>query len=272
MTRLASSRFETSAGFELDEHGPLLHRLAGLHEDAGDDARRIRAELVLHLHRLHDDDALAGLDGLPGLDFDADDEPGHGCADGLWPGRGRGGCCGGAKGVGALVRDLDVEGVAIQLERPLAGTVAAGGEQVAAALSEEVAERRAGRAGELGGHRRAVDGDGVAVDDDIEAAAGEGHDVTHSSSATVSTWVVWGNRSKQRRPRSRKAGRSRARSRASVAGSQLTWMSRAGGRAARASGTAACRPRRGGLRTTRCAGGAAASRASARSARPSVPG
>src|SRR5690606_17767163 len=105
---------------------------------------------------------------------------------------------------------------------PAAAPSAAGGEQVAAPLCEEVAERRAGQGDESGGHWRAVHGDRVAVHDDLEGAAGEGHDVAHSSSATVSTWVVWGKRSKQWRLRSRNAGRSRARSRARVAGSQLT--------------------------------------------------
>src|SRR5690606_33656449 len=126
MPRRISSRFEAWAGLELDQHGPLLHRLAGLDQDAGDDARCLRTELVLHLHGLHDDDALAGLDGLARLDLHADDEAGHGGADRFGPGRRCGGGRGGAEGVGAFVGDLDVEGAAVQLHGPAAAPSAAG--------------------------------------------------------------------------------------------------------------------------------------------------
>src|SRR5690606_8231634 len=163
--------------------------LAGLDEDAGDDAWRGRAELVLHLHGLHDDDALAGLDGLAGLDLDADDEAGHGRADGRWPGGRRDGGGDLAEGAGALVEDVGVEGDAVEVEGPAAGPETAGGEFEAVAVGEEVAQGRAGDLGQLCGDGGPVDGDGVAVDGDLEGAAVQGDDVTHSSSATVSTCV-----------------------------------------------------------------------------------
>src|SRR3954471_23033631 len=66
-----------------DELHPCLHGLPFLGMELADDARPGALELVLHLHRFDDDEALSFRDRIALLDQYADDLPGHGRVDPL---------------------------------------------------------------------------------------------------------------------------------------------------------------------------------------------
>src|SRR5690606_18771833 len=66
--RLAIRIFSNTGSAQDEQRLSVLHRLAVLHEDRLDDARRVGLDLVHELHRLDDADGLAFLDAVAHLD------------------------------------------------------------------------------------------------------------------------------------------------------------------------------------------------------------
>src|SRR5437868_1607272 len=62
---------------ELDEECTLLHGGSRRDEHRLHATGGLRAQLVLHLHRFHDDEPLPRLNGVAGLRVDANDEARH---------------------------------------------------------------------------------------------------------------------------------------------------------------------------------------------------
>ena len=65
-----------------DEQVAGVDNVALAHIDAGNGAVLRSADLVLHLHGLEDQQGVASLDGVTGLDLDIQDIAGHGSGDG----------------------------------------------------------------------------------------------------------------------------------------------------------------------------------------------
>ncbi len=67
------------------EHVAFEHGVASHDGELGERAGDVRADLVLHLHRFHDEHDLTGAHGLPGFDLDADDRALHRRGEGCTP-------------------------------------------------------------------------------------------------------------------------------------------------------------------------------------------
>jgi hypothetical protein len=101
---------------------------------------------------------------------------------------------------GPLVQRLDLEAVAAVLHGPLPRGPRLHDQHRGALRQDELAERGAGHGAQLRLEPAPLHYDVVAIDGDLDGAAIHGNEVLHvrSSRVTVSTWAVWGKRSKAR--------------------------------------------------------------------------
>src|ERR1035437_9128330 len=219
--------YDRLLAFKLDEQRAFLHRLShgGMHRLDSPSGRR--PEFVLHLHGLHPRNSLPRLYLVPWLPVNRTHEPRPGPPRGL-----RSGGPGGrrrevANGARPLVQRLDripspVDSQQVRPKKLIAPSrdpvhgIADGDEPHGRAF--HISEPRV-----FG--RPAVDGDLIPIDGHLDPPPRDLHDVFHAvtgtSSHTVSTCAVCGNMSNAVSLAMVHPG-SRERSRASVAGSQLT--------------------------------------------------
>src|SRR5258705_2836279 len=213
-------------GIRLEQQGSLLHRIAWCDMDLPHDAGSGGAQLILHLHRFHHHEALSGAYRVTLRDVHAYHEPRHGGEKlgrpGHLPGRARKL----ANRATSFIERFDAELESLHGEVVLSAMVAATPENAVDLVSDleeliwcrrQVFEARRDR-------RFPLERDGLAVDGDFELLIPDPNEVFHAagtSSHTVSTCAVCGNMSKARTELTLNAS-NRRRSRASVAGSQLT--------------------------------------------------
>merc|ERR1740139_970651 len=117
-------------GLVLDAQQQVLgvDLVAGVVQDAGDDARARRGQHSLHLHRRQHDEGLALGHDVADLDLDVDDDARHGRADGAVLRRGL--LTARALGeLGELVCDGDEPALAVELHDHLPDAVGRGGRQ-----------------------------------------------------------------------------------------------------------------------------------------------
>src|SRR5436190_24147270 len=117
-------RCSSATLFDDDEHAAGLDRRPGSHGDVLDASGLGRAQLVLHLHRLDDDDGLPALDFVADGDEHADDPAGHGRDDPLFTVRAAARVGGGPPRAAAVDGDGDVP--AREAGQHLAGGLARG--------------------------------------------------------------------------------------------------------------------------------------------------
>src|ERR1019366_8294818 len=213
--------------FKLPQERPLLHRLPNRGMHRLHSPSRGRPQLVLHLHRLHRRNSLPRLDLIAWLHVNSDHQPRH-----RRPHRLRSSGPGGrrrevANGARPLVQRLDriPSPVDSQQVRPTLPIAPSRDPVHGIADSDEPHGRAFHIAEPRVFGRPAVDGGLIPIDGHLDPPPRDLHDVFHAvagtSSHTVSTCAVCGNMSNAVSLAMVHPG-SRERSRASVAGSQLT--------------------------------------------------
>jgi hypothetical protein len=121
---------------------------------------------------------------------------------------------------GALIEDLDLPSLSPRGQGPPSSAQSFDRNRAGPSIEKELPEWCPWNDAQTRGECPPIYGDALAVDDDLDDPTIQDNGVLHagSSTATVSTWVVWGKRSNACTAVSRRLG-NRWRSRARVAGS-----------------------------------------------------
>src|SRR5690606_33405963 len=234
---------------------------------------------VLHLHCLHHHHPLPRPHLLPHLDLHPHHQPGHRRGDRpLRLGRLHPGHL--ANRTAPLVLGGRFDPAAAQPHLPAPPPLTpADLQRQGAAIHSKMVQIAPRQGDKVGVHLHPVHPRPLAGEIHLHRSPPQVHLVPHPASptwlvrsTTVATWAGCGKRSNERSDVTAYRSASRRRSRASVAGSQEMYTTRAGGVASSASSASAATPPLGGFSTTRSAGSRSGSSASTVPSRNSAPG